>query len=829
MNILHWIQGMREREVVAWLLGEDMSPRAVDRVKANLRKSARMRSYVLAMVRDLADIAEALGDPYALVDERVEWLYELDEEKSRAGVGSDTREGTPWWGVWASVGSGVAALFLLVLVWLVFPTLQDHLTIGELIPDAARKQDRRDVAAAGVRIVEYEEDIDAEGLWVDHSRFDNYSSNPLPLGIGGRVEPEPLDTGKKRDRVGGTDTGFLVEEGRIMRKVSPQTSAPVPEPVSMPESSRMEYQREKAQRQERTRILDQVDKASNRPAVMPESGARVAYEQLRPVVSAPSRAGEQTKRLSVTRTSGQSLPAAGLGGMQAKVVSKEGSESQIDGLVVRRSQPYRVTAPGESEGKELGELIGDLVGKDEKVAYDYDRPLSQIQTGFFNSRSVAVPQMLSVHDNPYSTFSLNVSDASFLLAQSALRNGQAPEPQTVRQEEFYNYFDYRDPVANKELPVSFFAETAQVPFLHNQQLVRFSVKTQSSGREGTKPLRLTLVLDHSGSMTRADRQEVLNAFSKQLSQLLQPGDRWSLLTFAEKVTVQQVAADAGQMKSLPQTLSQIPAEGGTNIQQALIEGYKVARSMYSKHAYNRVILITDGAANMGSDLPDELAGIVENNRKEGIYFDAIGVGWEDYNDTLLERLARNGEGKYRFIDSPEDVDPLIQSLAGSFHPAARDVKVQVEWNPNQVNRYRLIGYETHRLHDEDFRDDSVDAAEMARNEVGNALYLVETLPGGEGPLGTVNVRYKPVDEDRSKELSWVLPAGVSVDLNQASASMQLASAAAFFAETLVDPRRYPELSLEQLEQWLSAPARVYSDKKVQELLQMIQQARGIIR
>jgi Mg-chelatase subunit ChlD len=800
MNIGLWSRKRLESEVVAWLLGEEQPPRIIAQVKSSLYKSEKLRSYALNTARDLADIAEALGNPHALVDDRIEWLYELESIRDQNDPRAEPKRGNSWWWWWASVGSGIAALLVLAMLWIAFPRLHEHVATVVLSPmQTDAKQDRQDVTSAGVAKLEYEESI-----WIDMQMF----SEPGVASSQNQLKP--------RQRVEDSeDTGFVA--GKIMRKTQ-ERPVPVAAPTNAPQSGDM-----------------RAMAVASESVSSPESGLRakapVAERKLSgttPVEStSPSELvdlvgdliGREEARATNSRISMRGSKADGLYRIGGNVAAS-GPAVEISSV----AKSKREVADGYSAYDRFRDngLGADIVGEG-KSQLDQDLRLTE------PSASGSHAQMLSVSENPLSTFSLNVSDASFLLAQSSLKNRQLPDPKTIRQEEFYNAFDYRDPVANPEFPVSFFAEVAQVPFTHNQQLVRFAVKAQATGREGAKPLYLTLVLDHSGSMTRVDRQEVLNAFSKELAQLLQPGDRWSLITFSENVTVQQVGAEAGQMENLSKILAQIPSTGGTNIEQALIEGYNVARRMYSQNALNRVILITDGAANIGSDLPNELARIVEENRKTGIYFDAVGVGWDDYNDTLLERLARNGEGKYRFIDSPEDVEPLIQSLAGSFRPAARDVKVQVEWNPNQVARYRLIGYETHRLRDKDFRDDTVDAAELARNEAGNALYLVETVPGGEGPLGVVRVRYKTMEESPSKELSWILPAAVNLSLNDASAAMQLAATAGFFAEMLIEPNRYPELTLEQMEQWLRSPIQVYSEPRVQELLQMIRQARGMLR
>ncbi len=815
MNIFSTVVRYKESSVVAWLLGEERSPAQARRVEYWLCHQPRLRSFALQTVQDLADVAEALGDPHALITDRVEWLHQLQQQSTPA-IHEVNRQGSPWWFWLAAAGSGMAALLLLAGVFSYPLTVgttayrsEEREAIAPLLPldaphpvsgvvhrqsaSVARESELGEMIGELVGKKSKDQRIAGQekSEWVDWQVLAEPAAEQQKAGGLGGARKDGEDS-RRRAAASAVDydspTGFVVNEGIVMRKQQQERAS------SRPESE--------VRATSRAELLDAISSSWARGEAEPIGRRRVLDRDV-PI---------QVNRLEARAN--RALSDSGAPLREGYVASAPRPTAAPAPQMPRSGEEYR------REGAAKMESAEQRVGMNRPA--ESPSPLQQ----HLKEESSGV-EMLDVRLNPFSTFSLNVSDASYRLAQSALAAGQVPEPHTVRPEEFYNHFDYQDPVAQGQ-PVAFFAEVAEVPFLHNQQIVRFSVKTESSGRAEQLPLNLTLVVDHSGSMTRLDRQQVMREITTQLAALLQKEDRWALVTFAEHPTVQQVRADAAQMRNLTEDLQRISTQGGTNIQQALQTGYETARSMYSENAINRVVLITDGAANMGDDRPDELAAIVELNRKKGIYFDAIGVGWEDYNDTMLERLARNGEGKYRFVNDTEDVESLIQALAGSFHPAARDVKTQVEWNPNQVSRYRLIGYETHRLRDEDFRNDAVDAAEMARNEVGNALYLVETISGGSGPLGTVRVRYKPANEERAKELAWVLPAGSTATLDSASPSLQLASVAAFFAETLIDPHRYSELTLEQMEQWLRKPGQVYP-KQVPALQRMISQARGMIR
>src|SRR5690606_16587868 len=182
-----------------------------------------------------------------------------------------------------------------------------------------------------------------------------------------------------------------------------------------------------------------------------------------------------------------------------------------------------------------------------------------------------------------------------------------------------------------------------------------------------------------------------------------------------------------------------------------------ARAHRLPAAQNRIVLLTDGAANLGDADPARLSERVEALRREGIAFDACGVVADGLDDGVLEALTRKGDGRYAIINSPEEADAnFARQLAGAFRPAAKDVKVQVRFNPARVARYRLIGFEQHRLRTEDFRDNKIDAAELAAEEAANALYQVEVLPEGEGALGEVFVRFLDPSSGFYVERSWVL-------------------------------------------------------------------------
>ncbi len=287
-------------------------------------------------------------------------------------------------------------------------------------------------------------------------------------------------------------------------------------------------------------------------------------------------------------------------------------------------------------------------------------------------------------------------------------------------------------------------------------------------------------------MERADREASVAKAFEVLASLLGGNDVISVIGFARTPSLivdRLPGARAGELAAL---VAAAPSEGGTNLEEALRLAAETATRQFLDGAQNRIVLITDGAANLGDASPESLQQRIIGLRGRGIAFDACGVGADGLNDEILEALARKGDGRYYFLDKPKDADAgFVRQLAGALRPAARNVKVQVKFNPERVTRYRLSGFEKHRLNEEDFRDDAVDAAEIAAAEAGNALYQIEVDPAGQGDIGEVSVRFQDTASGAMVERSWPIRYRPSAPrLNEAAPSMQLAATAGLFGEKL---------------------------------------------
>jgi Mg-chelatase subunit ChlD len=533
---------------------------------------------------------------------------------------------------------------------------------------------------------------------------------------------------------------------------------------------------------------------------------------------------ESTALYYARKPTPESLDALELFTTEGEQPTSTGVASAQKAAVVAKDKTLGDLVVQESAGEKLS-LVSAKTKADANVDFDSDRPVAPPTP----PAPVPQPEVQTATD-PFSTFSLNVSDVSFQLAGASLDQGALPAPGSIRTEEFINAFNYHDPMPVGTAPVAFAWERSRDAFAHNRDLLRFSIKTAATGREATKPLNLVLLVDNSGSMERADRVRIRHECLRILAAQLQPQDRISVVTFARTARLAADGIPGNQAGALADQIGSLTPEGGTHLEGALDLAYQTARRHFSPTGINRVVLLTDGAANLGDVSPDSLRSRVEDNRRQGVALDCFGIGWEGLNDDLLENLSRNGDGRYGFINTPEAATANFASqLAGALQVAASDVKVQVEFNPLRVTTHRQVGYARHQLKKEQFRDNTVDAAELAAAEAGNALYVVQSNPAGSGPIATVRVRFKVPGTADYREMSWEVPyEGSARALDQSSPSIRLAAVASNFAEWLAQSPHAAEVTPDRLLPLLNGiPQSQPGDPRPARLESMIRQARSL--
>ncbi|MCC7169647.1 MAG: von Willebrand factor type A domain-containing protein [Planctomycetes bacterium] len=399
-----------------------------------------------------------------------------------------------------------------------------------------------------------------------------------------------------------------------------------------------------------------------------------------------------------------------------------------------------------------------------------------------------------------STFAIDVDTASYTLARKYLAAGQIPPKEAVRTEEFVNYFkpDLRAPTDGS--PFAIWLEAAPSPFGHadgkSRWLLRVGVRAKDVAKEARAPLRLAFVVDTSGSMAQENRLELVKHGLRLLASQLEARDKIAIVRFASDASVVLQWTSAADRASIEAAIHGLAPNGSTNAEAGLKLGYDLAVAGLDAESTNRVVILSDGVANTGQTDQDRISADVKDKRQRGIYLNAIGVGMGNHNDVFLERLADQGDGLCSYIDDEAEAKrALVDQFVAQTTPVARDVKIQLEFDPAQVDQWRQLGYENRAIADVDFRNDAVDAGEVGAGHQIVALYEIELAANaarGDGPLTTIRLRYKqpfvagaPTQDETAQEIAATIPAeAMRAKLEDASPGFQQSALVAQFAEFL---------------------------------------------
>ena len=446
---------------------------------------------------------------------------------------------------------------------------------------------------------------------------------------------------------------------------------------------------------------------------------------------------------------------------------------------------------------------------------------------------VPVNPFVMTRDDRLSTFGIDVDTASYSIARRYIRGGYLPPVGAIRMEEFVNAFDYNYP-RRTQGTFTVLSEAAPAPFGDGLVLLKVGVRGRVVGREGRKPAHLVFVVDASGSMDQLDRMPLVKYALAQLVGELAPADRVSLVAYGTKARLVLEAVGAGETARIVGAIDAIQCGGSTNLLDGLDLGYRMAARAFRTGGINRVILCSDGAANIGLTGGDQIVDAVRGFRDQGITFTGVGFGMGTYNDVLLEKLADNGDGSYVFVDSKREARRVfVEEMAATLQTIAKDVKIQVEFDPARVRRYRLVGYENRDIEDVKFRDDTVDAGEVGSGQSATALYELELHGELAGDLGTVYVRYRNIDTGEVEEISHRLErADLRKRTPETDPRFFLAACSAEFAEILRESEHASGGSLDNLRYVLEKVAvqpALRRDLRVRELLWLVRCAKGLPR
>lgn len=361
-------------------------------------------------------------------------------------------------------------------------------------------------------------------------------------------------------------------------------------------------------------------------------------------------------------------------------------------------------------------------------------------------------------EQPVSTFSIDVDTGSYSNVRRMIEQGQLPPANAVRAEEFINYFDYGyQPPDSLKQPFSVSTELAPAPWNARRVLLQIGIKGYELPKSKTPPINLVFLIDTSGSMQSTDKIELLKAAFKQMLPELRSQDRVAIVAYAGSAGMVLAPTPGDHRETIAEALDQLQAGGSTNGAAGIELAYQLAEQSRAEGSINRVILATDGDFNVGTVSLDALKSMVAQKRKSGVALSTLGFGQGNYQDETAEQLADVGNGNHAYIDSLEEARKvLVDEIGGTLVTIAKDVKIQIEFNPALVAEYRLIGYENRILQREDFNNDRVDAGEIGAGHDVTALYelsLVDSGASANDPL-----RYgeaKPLVDTRSGELAWL--------------------------------------------------------------------------
>jgi len=407
-----------------------------------------------------------------------------------------------------------------------------------------------------------------------------------------------------------------------------------------------------------------------------------------------------------------------------------------------------------------------------------------------------------VGTSPLSTFSIDVDKASYSNVRRMINNGQTVEPDAVKIEEMINYFkyDYQQPAA--DLPFAVHTNVSNTPWNKETQLVKIGLQGKDIDREKLPASHLTFLIDVSGSMSSENKLPLLKSAFKILVQQLRAEDKVSIVVYAGAAGIVLEPTSGADKETIIRALDQLNSGGSTAGGEGIELAYKVAQEHFIKNGNNRVILATDGDFNVGASSDRAMEKLIEEKRKSGVFLSVLGMGYGNYQDSKLETLADKGNGNHAYIDNIQEAHKVFgKEFNGSMYTIAKDVKLQVEFNPKNVSAYRLIGYENRLLATEDFVDDNKDAGELGIGHTVTALY--EIVPTGKSSehlkeltdlkytntsfskdfndeLFTVKLRYKKPDGDKSIAMEFVQRNKTT----KADDNMQFAAAVALFGMQL---------------------------------------------
>lgn len=497
----------------------------------------------------------------------------------------------------------------------------------------------------------------------------------------------------------------------------------------------------------------------------------------------------------------QAMPDSGSAAKTEPYTEEKGDYNAVQDIVITEQAKSIAPSPM-ADASRMETMDRKLAKKKDKEITSVDDEVRKGENTDDYNRIVE-NQFITPQVNPLSTFSIDVDNASYTHCRSLISGGQMPNKNAVRIEEFINYFDYEYPNPKGEHPFSIVTEVAPAPWNPKHQLVHIGLQGKKIDYEQLAPSNLVFLLDVSGSMEDANKLPLLRSSLKLLLNELSNKDRIAIVVYAGAAGLVLPSTPASDKQTIIDALDKLQAGGSTAGGAGIELAYKIAKENFIKEGNNRIILATDGDFNVGVSSQASLVDMIEQKRKEGVFLTICGFGMGNYKDGTMEELSRNGNGNYYYIDQISEAKKVfVKEMRGTLFTIAKDVKLQVEFNPSKVQAYRLIGYENRMLKSEDFNDDKKDAGELGAGHTVTALY--EIIPvgvqsdfvknvdklkyqattqannAGANELLTIKFRYKKPNEDISKLMEQEVVKSNITDLAKTSDNFRFSAAVAEF-------------------------------------------------
>lgn len=436
-------------------------------------------------------------------------------------------------------------------------------------------------------------------------------------------------------------------------------------------------------------------------------------------------------------------------------------------------------------------------------------------------KSIEDNSFLSAINHPLSTFSIDVDTASYSNVRRFINENNLPPKDAVRIEELINYFPYEYSPPTDNQPFSIYTEISQAPWNQNHKLVQIGLQGKHFDSESLPPSNLVFLIDVSGSMSQPNKLPLLKSAFKLLVNQLTAKDKVTIVVYAGNAGLVLPPTSGQDKNQIIEAINKLEAGGSTAGGAGIQLAYKMAKSNFDPNANNRVILATDGDFNVGVSSDTELVNMIETYRNQGIFLTVLGFGMGNLKDTKMEQIADKGNGNYAYIDNLQEAKKvLVTEMGGTLLTIAKDVKIQVEFNPAKVQAYRLIGYENRKLQSQDFNNDKKDAGELGAGHSVTALYEIipmgasnVKLPPDESlkyqqnqvdsnaynsdELMLVKLRYKPPKEDNSLLITQAL-LDQDIQLENASNNLKFAAAVAEFGMLLRNSEYKGNASFEEV-------------------------------